>query len=263
MQKFQTIGFIGGGRVTEFLLTRLKNRNALPERVLVSDPDESRLRKIPTIDPDIIQTVNSNREAARADLVFLAVHPPALETVISEIRNGLEPTAILISLLPIVTIRRLTEMLAGFNRIVRMIPNAPSIIGKGYNPVVFSSNLNDQEKAPLLILFENWGESPEVPEEHLEAYAIITGMGPTYFWFQWLELLHLAKEFGLIESAAREALSAMLTGAVETLFNSGLSTEKVFDSIPAYPLKKQEETIRQIFNERLTSLFQKMTQGTS
>ena len=58
-----------------------------------------------------------------------------------------------------------------------MIPNAPSKIGKGYNPVVFSPALNNQEKAALLNLFENCGESPEVPEEQLKAYAILTGVG--------------------------------------------------------------------------------------
>jgi len=75
----KTFGFIGGGRVTEFLLTRLKERKTLPERVLVSAPDVTRLEKIATIDPETIQPFSSNGEAARADLVFLAVHPPVLE----------------------------------------------------------------------------------------------------------------------------------------------------------------------------------------
>jgi len=34
--------------------------------------------------------------------------------------------------------------------------------------------------------------------------------------------------------------------------------EKVLDLIPAYPLKKPEDAIRQIFSERLTGLFQKL-----
>jgi len=258
MKSFKEIGFIGSGRVTEFLLTRLKQRKALPARILASDPDAGRLEKISAIDPETIQIANNNGEAARADLVFLAVHPPVLETVIGEIKNKLKPTAILVSLLPLVTIRRLTGLLDGFDRIVRLIPNAPSLIGKGYNPVVFSEALSQTEKTNLLTLFSNWGEPPQVSEEQLEAYAILTGMGPTYFWFQWLELVRLAKEFGLEEDAAHKALNAMLAGAVATLFKSGLTTDHVLDLIPSYPLKRDEDTIRRIFDEKLGGLYRKL-----
>ena len=34
-------------------------------------------------------------------------------------------------------------------------------------------------------------------EDKLEAYAILTAMGPTYFWFQWQELLQIGLSFGL------------------------------------------------------------------
>jgi pyrroline-5-carboxylate reductase len=260
MKSFKQIGFIGGGRVTEFLLSRLESNKALPEEVLISDPNVTRREKIGAIVPETILISDSNCKVARADLVFLAVHPPVLETVISEIKGEIKPDSIIVSLLPMATIRRLTESLGGFTRIVRLIPNAPSIIGRGFNPVAFSSTLSAEEKNTLHVLFINWGESPEVPEEQLEAYAILTGMGPTYFWFQWLELLRLAEEFGIEEDAAQKALSAMLIGAAETLFNSGIKPEEVLDLIPSYPLKKQEETIRQIFNERLSSLYQKLIQ---
>jgi pyrroline-5-carboxylate reductase len=260
MPVFKSLGFCGGGRVTYLLLRGLQHRKTLPEMVLVHDPDQSHIANIQALSVENIKPVNNNTEAAQADVVFLAVHPPVIETVIGEIKHQLKPTAIIVSLIPMVTIQRLKELLDGFDRIVRMIPNAPSMIGKGYNPVVFSPTLNNQEKAALLKIFENWGESPEVAEEQLEAYAILTGMGPTYFWFQWLELVRLAKEFGLEEDAAHKALNAMLTGAAETLFNSGLPAEKVLDLIPAYPLKKQEDAIRQVFSEKLTSLFQKLTQ---
>lgn len=262
MNSFKNLGFCGGGRITYLLLSRLEQRHALPEIALVHDPDQNRHALIQSINPNRINLVSSNTATATADLIFLAVHPPVLETVISEIKNELKPTAIIVSLLPMVTIRRLVELLGGFDRLVRMIPNAPSIIGKGYNPVVFSKALSETEITELISYFSNWGESPEVSEEQLEAYAILTGMGPTYFWFQWLELLRLAKEFGLEENAAQKALNAMLTGAAETLFNSGLAAEKVLDLIPAYPLKKQESEIGTIIKERLSGLWEKLKQQT-
>jgi hypothetical protein len=37
-----------------------------------------------------------------------------------------------------------------------------------------------------------------VPEEALEAYAILAAMGPTCFWFQWQTMRELAAAFGLV-----------------------------------------------------------------
>jgi pyrroline-5-carboxylate reductase len=79
-----------------------------------------------------------------------------------------------------------------------MIPNAPSLIHKGYNPVVYSDLISTDEKTSLRELFGTWGEAPEVAEAKLEAYAILTAMGPTYFWFQWLKLQELGATSSLI-----------------------------------------------------------------
>jgi len=175
------------------------------------------------------------------------------------LKKGLKPQAILISLAPVLKIDKISALLDGFNRIVRMIPNAPSIIHQGYNPVVFGSEIEETKKTWLLNLFKYWGESPEVAEEKLEAYAIITAMGPTYFWPQWIKLQQLGTQFGLDEAELKTALSAMLTGAVNTLYYSGLPAEAVMDLIPVYPMKDDEQKIRKLFDNSLTALYQKLT----
>lgn len=254
----KSYGFIGGGRITQLLLKRLDERNALPQYVIVSDPNSENLFKIQAIAKDKIQITNNNKNSVEADLIFLAVHPPAFGDVASEIKDQLTQEKIIVSLIPVVTIEKMEKVFAGNYKIVRMIPNAPSIIGKGYNPVSFSSNILKNEKEELLSLFRNWGETPEVAEDKLEAYAILTGMGPTYFWFQWLELMQLGKKFGLDEEELSQALHIMLTGASDLLFRSTIKSNKVTDLIPVYPIKDGEGTIKNIFQNKLGELFDKL-----
>ena len=97
-------------------------------------------------------------------------------------------------------------------------------------------------------------------EKKLEAYAIITAMGPTYFWFQWLKLQELGRQFGIDNAELKQAMPAMLHGAVVTLFESDLSTNQVLDLIPVCPLKENELAIEEIFEKKLTGLFIKLTQ---
>ncbi len=259
MYQKSSFGFIGGGRVTYFLLKALKQKNVLPERVIIADPNEAARAKVQEISPEKIRGVRDNKQAAQADLVFLAVHPPIIKDVIDEIKSTIKKQAIFISLAPVVKIEKLSVQLGGFNRLVRMIPNAPSIIHRGYNPVVFGSGIKENEKSVLMNLFKNWGEAPEVDEYKLEAYAIVTAMGPTYFWPQWVKLQQLGLEFGMNENELITAMPATLTGAVETLYQSGLSSEDVMDLIPVYPLKEDENSIKEIFQNKLAGLYQKLT----
>ena len=259
MNEQQTFGFIGGGRVIYFLLKALSEKAALPEKVMISDPDETARARVQAISAERIQVVSENKLAAQADFVFLSVHPPVIKDVIEAVKAGLKPQAILISLAPVFKIEKLSALLGGFNRIVRVIANAPSLIHQGYNPVVFGSGINADEKSALMNLFQNWGQTPEVAEEKLEAYAIVTAMGPTYFWPQWEKLQQLGLKFGISEGELKIALPAMLTGAVNTLYQSGLSAEMVMDLIPVPPLKEHEGKISEIFDNSLVPLYKKLS----
>lgn len=256
--KEKTIGFIGGGRVARIILGGFKKAGRMPDTIVVSDTDAGVLKKLQSEFPGIHSVINNNREAAAQDLVFLGLHPPALASSMADMRGCLKPDAILISLAPKLSIAKLSEGLGGFSRIVRLIPNAASIIGEGYNPVVFSGALNRQEKEELQDFFSVLGKCPEVEEQKLEAYAIVTAMGPTYLWFQWQELRSLAESFGMTAAEAETGIAGMVTGAAKTLFGSGMEAEEVMDLIPVKPLGEEEKIIRAMYNSKLRPLYEKL-----
>ncbi len=150
-------------------------------------------------------------------------------------------------------------MLTGVTRFVRMIPNAPSIIHQGYNPVVYGAGITADEKRNLQQIFKPWGEAPEVDEPKLEAYAIVTAMGPTYFWPQWVKLQQLGNKFGMSDAELTSGMVAMLNGSVDLMYHSGLSSVEVMDLIPVSPLKDDEKQIQDLFETKLTGLFNKLT----
>ena len=255
--KFQSMGFIGGGRITRIILKGLIGK-ITPPRIVVSDVDREVLKKIEDIYPHITIIHNDNSIPSSQQLIILALHPPVLKQVLHEIQSYLKPDSLVLSLAPKIGIAVMTRELDGFERIVRMIPNACSIINAGYNPMVFSDAIPRSEREAFTTLFQNLGECPEVPEEHLEAYAILTAMGPTYFWFQLHELQELGKSFGLPESAAKESLKKMLSGTLKTLYESNLSYEESLDLIPVKPLQDDEATIKNLYRERLITLYNKI-----
>lgn len=255
---FRSIGFVGGGRVTRILLGGWKLGQSLPEVVRVSDPRADSLEKLRRFIPGIELFGGDNAPPASCDVVFLALHPPAIPAVLGEIGSRLRPDAILVSLAPKIPLATISLLAGGIRNVARVIPNAPSIVGAGYNPVAFSGDFATEAKGDLISLLRILGECPEVPEDSLESYAVLSGMGPTYLWFQLVELMRLAKTFGLGGEEAAEATCRMAAGAAKTLRESGLPPEEVIDLIPVKPLSDDEDAIREIYHSRLSSLYRKL-----
>lgn len=249
------VGFIGGGRVARVLVGGWRHAGGLPTEIRVNEPDDAAFARLAELCPEVRRS--SLEQAAAAEVVFLALHPPVLASVVPGLRPCLAPEAIVVSLAPKIPLSTLTSGL-GTARVARMIPNAPSIIGRGYNPVAFAAGVDATARQDLSALFTPWGAWPEVDERHLEAYAILTGMGPTYYWYQWQALREAAGQFGLSPERADEALQHMLSGALATLLQSGLTPAAVMDLIPVRPLQGIEESVTAAYGTALPALFAKI-----
>lgn len=163
--------------------------------------------------------------------------------------------AVVISLAPKIIIAKIASKL-NIPNIVRMIPNATSYINEGFNPMSFAETFVG--KRETVELLETLGTTLEVAEPKLEAYALLSAMLPTYFWFQWNELTRLGGPMGLTEEDCNVAVRQTLQAAINLYFESGLSPEQVMDLIPVKPIGENEAQIVEIYQTRLTGLFAKI-----
>jgi pyrroline-5-carboxylate reductase len=256
--KNKSIGFIGGGRVTKILLHGWNRAGRLPGNIIVTDSNANVLAGLKKDFQQIETVLNNAKVPAASSIVFIGLHPPVIAEVLQEIISIVQPTTIVISLAPKISIAQISESLGGLQNIARVIPNAPSIVHAGYNPVAFSGTMSDAERKIVLELFSALGDCPEVSEELLEAYALTTAMGPTYFWFQLYELQELAKSFGISPAALKDAIPKMLQGALKTMYESGLTPVEVMDLIPVKPLGDEEAAIKGFYQNRLGLLYKKL-----
>jgi len=166
--------------------------------------------------------------------------------------------SIVISLVPKIKMQDIAGKLKT-TRIVRLIPNATSVINEGYNPVCFSEGISQHEKSEILELLGILGRTFEVPEQKLEAYAIVSAMAPTYFWFQWRKLRDIGVEIGLGNEEAKQTVYETIIAAANTFFKSGLNDQEVIDLIPVKPIGDNEKDIENIFDQKLKGLYNKLT----
>jgi len=258
MEMKKSIGFIGGGRITKIFLKAFADSNTRFDEIAVFDPNEENLQKLKKSYPDIQIESSKLDNAAKCDVLFVAVHPPVVMDVLSQIGPYLCETSLVVSLAPKITTEKMMAALNGFRAVARVNPSASGVIGQGMNPVAFGADVSDDHKAQLLSILSILGKAPIVDESKIEAYALISAMGPTYFWFQLQQLEELGVQFGMEENEAKDVISEMMQGTVHTLFYSGIPSEEVMDLVPVKPIGEYEEIIKSYYTEKLNGIYAKI-----
>jgi len=254
--KTNSLGFIGGGRITKIFLQAFANRKVEFKSVVVFDTNADVLVALKQQFPYIV-VAETPEQAAQQPTVFIALHPPMIMESLGRIAETVSADALVISLAPKITMEKITSKLKTPN-IARMIPNATSYINEGYNPVTFSEDFAESDKMHLMEILKLLGNTFEVAEHKLEAYALLSAMLPTYFWFQWNELTKLGNPMGLTDEESNVAIQQTLQAAMNLYFESGLSPEQVMDLIPVKPIGEHQAQISEIYQTKLMGLFEKI-----
>ncbi|MCF8367009.1 MAG: NAD(P)-binding domain-containing protein [Bacteroidales bacterium] len=254
--KTQSFGFIGGGRITRIFLHAFKNIKASWDDVMVFDTNAEISSKLKQQFPEI-SIAKTAGEAARADVVFIALHPPVIIEALAGIKDHVNENAIIVSLAPKITIEKMRGIL-GLPNVMRLIPNATSIINEGYNPFCFAKSFDPTKKIAIISFLEKLGSTFEVDEKKLEGYAIISAMLPTYFWFQWKTLIDLSVDMDMESCESNKAVMQTLEASLKLMFKSGMSYDAVTDLIPVKPIGEHKDEINQILQTKLLGLYQKI-----
>ena len=252
----QSIGFIGGGRITKILLQAFSNKNVKFSDVVVADINSDVTSKLKTAYPFI--RVDTDSVAASQEIVFISLHPPVIMDTLELLKSYIKTNATVISLSPKINLTKISSKLSQVKKIVRLIPNATSYINDGYNPVCFSPEFDREEKDSILDLLKNLGHTFEVAEEKLESYAIMSAMLPTYFWFQWRELAEIGAKIGLSDEESKKSIYDTIVASLDLMYKSGLSATEVIDLIPVKPIGEHEQQIAEIYKTKLIGLFEKI-----
>jgi len=253
----KSVSFIGGGRITNIFLQAFENSQMTFDKVFVFDTNSDALNLLKLKFPYIIST-DVLSEVVHSEIVFMAIHPPVMLETLSKIKGVLNKETLLVSLAPKITMEKMATALDGFSNIARMNPSASTIVNKGVNPVAFDSKVSAVTKLRFLKMMQPLGLTPEVAESKIEAYAVISAMGHTYFFFQLQKLKDLAVRFGMDEMEAQAVITDMLWGTTETLFKSGLTYDEVANLVPVKPMGEVEETIKGFYDQYLTGIFNKI-----
>jgi pyrroline-5-carboxylate reductase len=224
---FSKLVFLGAGNMAEAIARGLLSRGVLAaENLAVSDPDPAR-RDFFQRELGVL-AVADNVEAVRgAQGVVLAVKPAQVEALLQQIRDVLDPEALLVSIAAGVSCARIEAAFARPVRVVRVMPNTPALVQRGAAGVSAGAHARPEEVAAVLTLFRAVGVAEAVPEAQLDAVTALSGSGPAYVFYLAEAMLAAAGELGMDPALARTLAVETIEGAAVLLRQTGLPPEEL------------------------------------
>jgi pyrroline-5-carboxylate reductase len=225
------LGFIGGGNMAEALARGLVERKIFkPAELIASDVDAGRRRKLNRTLK--IAVTDQNLEVVReARAILVAVKPQQIDEVLTEVAAAEKirlAEKLFISIAAGITIARLTGALGARARVIRVMPNAPAMVGRGMAALVRSKGATKTDEAFALRIFLAVGDAVALKDEALlDPVTALSGSGPAYVYLFVKALADAAASEGIPRDLAIRMALKTVEGAEYNMRMSKLSAAEL------------------------------------
>ena len=217
-----TIGFVGTGRMATALATGFVRDTVGADRICGVDPvDASRTVFADAVGPNASVAAAADDNLKNADVVFLAVKPQIMESVLKELSPQLQANQLVVSIAAGIRIATLESWLPPGIRVIRVMPNTPCLVGEGASAVSRGTHATEGDSQLVVDLLSSVGIVESVPEKLLDAVTGLSGSGPAYV-FQMIEALSDGGvKTGLPRDVATRLAAQTLLGAARMVLQTG------------------------------------------
>jgi len=214
-------GFIGSGRMATALIRgMLRAGTADAASVSASDPDEA--SRAALAKETGVEVTDSNRAVAgRSDVLVLAVKPQSMNLVFGQIRDAVRPEQLVISIAAGVSLATLASGLGAVRRLVRVMPNTPSLLGAGAAGYCLGPHANAADEEVVRSCLVSVGKAYRVPESLLDAVTGLSGSGPAFVYVIIEALSDGGVRVGLPREVATALAAQTVMGAARMVLETG------------------------------------------
>jgi pyrroline-5-carboxylate reductase len=211
--------FIGGGNMASAMISGLIRSGLPASQIAVVEP----LAKARQVLQDRLGVASHGDAEAipddlRFDAIVLAVKPQQAGDALKNCRSLLarQPQAVLVSIAAGLAIDLLVAMSGGHRRVVRAMPNTPSLIGAGISGLFAPPAVAQEDTMIARAILASTGEVVTVDHEHLiDTVTAVSGSGPAYAFYLMEAMIEAGRAGGLDPAAARLLALQTVKGAAE------------------------------------------------
>lgn len=198
----------------------LSKKLVTPEDVRVFDSYTQALELLES-DLGVVGATSNEEVIAQSDVVLLCVKPQGFLEMLASL--GETTDRLLISIAAGIRISNIEAAVESRHRIIRVMPNTPSLVGKGASAFALGSSAIETDADIARELLSAVGYVTEVPEKLLDPVTALSGSGPAYIFAMIESMVSAAVELGLDERVAHDLAVHTVSGAAELVLETGES----------------------------------------
>ncbi|WP_088013459.1 pyrroline-5-carboxylate reductase [Gottfriedia acidiceleris] len=225
------IGFIGCGKMAQAMIGGLIDSNVIEKnQIYVSARSNETLVKVK--DLYNVQTLNSNIDIAKqVDYLFLAVKPDLYPTIIEEIKEVVSTNTVIITIAAGITLEGVEKSFGKEVKIVRTMPNTPSLVREGMSVLCHNQIVTDEELSEVMEIFNSFGKCELVNEKLMDAIPAISGSSPAYVYLMIEALADGAVLQGIKRDQAYKLAAQAVLGAAKMVLETELHPGELKDQV--------------------------------
>lgn len=167
-----------------------------------------------------------------ADVIILAVKPKHIKGVIEEIRDiVIERDLLVISIAAGITIEYMEDLFNEPTRIIRTMPNTPSIVGEGMTALSLNGHTREDDSDIVQEIFHAFGRTELIPEELMDVVTAVSGSSPAIVYMFIEALADGAVLKGLPRDTAYRMVSQSVLGAAKLVRDSKIHPGQLKDNV--------------------------------
>lgn len=224
------LGVIGvGNMATAILGGIIKNEVLKPEEIIGSNRSEAGRKKAK--EQLGIHVTADNKEAAKAEVVMLGIHPDAHEAVIAEIKDVITEDTVIWTIAAGVTLKDMETYFGKKVKVVRTMPNTPAQVGAGVTGVTPNAEVTEEELAKIRAYIEATGIMEVIPESLMDGIIPVTGSAPAFIFMLINAMADGAVREGFPRKQAIRLAAATVLGSAKMVLDTGKHPEELKDDV--------------------------------
>ena len=224
------LGIIGCGKMGSALVKGAIKENAIDgQKVMVIDLVPELAQKLSN---DIGATVAKTNDdlIKNADAILLCVKPQDMISLTDSFTKE-RSSKLFISIAAGIKIDDLEKSLKNDDRVIRVMPNTPAMIGQGASAQSKGKNATESDAEFVSKILNAVGISIEVPEKQLDAVTGLSGSGPAYIYTVIEALADGGVLVGLPKEKALTLAAKTVIGAAKMVMKSDEHPAKLRDQV--------------------------------
>jgi pyrroline-5-carboxylate reductase len=221
MAKDKRIAFIGAGNMAEALIRGIiSSKQVRASAIIASDASKIRIDHISRRVG--VKTTADNKIAIKgASIIFIAVKPNMVDTVLTELGDLISSDQLVISIAAGITVSRIEKQLTNKVPVIRAMPNTPALVLEGAIAICAGAYAQKSQMDIAQQLLSAVGKVVVVPESLMDAVTGLSGSGPAYIFMVIEALADAGVKEGLSREIALTLAAQTVLGAAKMVIQTG------------------------------------------